>query len=460
MVLHFNLKGMFLLCLGLICWQLLLPYPLFGAALGTAVFGIYQRRNFTAADGIFAAAFLMNVWYISASRGNVRQYDYYNFVMQADYFLQNGFFLAAPERYLQTVYFQPPLWGGIAAAVTKFGMLCGAAQEESFDCVRYLNLFFVSGTGIILWRLMETFGFKRGVCLGLFALFCFFPAHAILANLVNNDAAVYFLMTAMMFVGYQWYLAGGWKDALILAGLLLAAGMIKFSGLMIVPALGVFGLCRLVQTKSKFSSRLWGQISVIGLGAVLGFGWGWFLLYYDLPLVPPLQDAGFQAMSGYPLNERLFSLQSAFIPYVDVRAGILEPNVFLALVKTALFGEWGWQGLFWAYVLYGSGIVLSVLLVMTFFSLWRYKIGYDYAFNMFAVVCVFSVLAAWVNFWLDYPYFCSTEFRYAAILLPVSLLWFGNYLTQKSLPKAVNYVLAGGSALFIFAKFMLYLHTI
>lgn len=76
------------------------------------------------------------------------------------------------------------------------------------------------------------------------------------------------------------------------------------------------------------------------------------------------------------------------------------------------------------------------------------------------MVLVFSVLGAWANFWLEYPYFCSSEYRYVMILLPVSLLWLGNFLTQKSLPKAVGYVLAGGVALMVLAQFMLYLNTI
>ncbi len=86
--------------------------------------------------------------------------------------------------------------------------------------------------------------------------------------------------------------------------------------------------------------------------------------------------------------------------------------------------------------------------------------GRDYALNLAVVMLVFSVFGAWANFWLEYPYFCSSEFRYAAILLPVSLLWFGNYLSQKSLPKAVSYALAGGLVLFVAARIMLYLHTI
>ena len=65
-----------------------------------------------------------------------------------------------------------------------------------------------------------------------------------------------------------------------------------------------------------------------------------------------------------------------------------------------------------------------------------------------------------MNFWLTYKYFCSSEFRYVMILLPLSFLWLGNSLTQKSLPKPMERILAGGVALMIIARFMLYLNTI
>lgn len=127
----------------------------------------------SAADGILAAAFLFNLWYVLGSWGNVRQYDYYNFVMHTDYFLQNGFFLAAPAAYLQSVYFQPPLWGLVSAAVTKFCMWFGAGREAAFDSVRFVSLFCITGAGIVFWRLLREFKLKDGVRLGLFALFAF-----------------------------------------------------------------------------------------------------------------------------------------------------------------------------------------------------------------------------------------------------------------------------------------------
>lgn len=421
---------------------------------------VHLFQHFSVACMIFVLSFFMNVWYVVVSWGNVRQYDYFNFVMHADYFVQHGFFLSSPIAYLQSIYFQPPFWGGLAALVSKLCMLGGLTFAQGFDFVRLVSLLCVSGAAFLFWRLTELFLFKSNIRYVIFALFCFFPIHGILANLVNNDAMVYFLMIALMYMGYKWYLSGTWKDAAIVSGLFLLAGGVKFSGLMMLPAIGVLGMCRLIQAEKKFSLTLWGQFAVIGLGAILGFVWGWFLLYYHLPLVPPPQDVAFQDMSHFTLTERLFSVRQILIPFADVKIGGVEPNVFLALLKTSLFGEWAWALGVWSYLLYVLGGILAVLIVMSFFSVCRYKLGTDYAFNLFIVVLVFTVLVSWVYFWLEYPFFCSCEFRYVVILLPVSLLWLGNYLSQKSLPKAVDMALAGGVALFVIARFMLYLNTI
>lgn len=460
MALHFDLKGLFLFVIGVMLWLFVLPYPLLGGGVMLGCYLLLRHKELSPVDGIFAVALLMNLWYVFSSLGNVRQYDYFNFVMFADYFIRNDFFVAQPISFFEEIYFQPPVWGLVSALVTRIGMLLGQTQEQAFDAVRLLSLFAVSGAMIIFWRLMGEFKFSDKVKLGLFAVFCFFPANTMAANLVNNDAMVYFLVLSAVYVSFLWYESGAWRQAFTIAGILFMAGMVKFSGLMVVPAIGVLGLCRLLNAEDKFASRLWGQFTVIGFSAVLGFGWGLFLMYFDLPLVPPPMNVGFQDLGIVPLVDRLLGIETAFYPFADVWHGHIEANVFIALLKTALFGEWGWAYGEWANMLYLFGGILALFLIGSFVTLWIYKLKGDFAFNLFCVVLVFSVLISWAGFWLEFPYFCSVEFRYVMILLPISLLWFGNWLTQINLPKWVGYASAGLITLFVLAKFMLYLHTI
>jgi hypothetical protein len=302
--------------------------------------------------------------------------------------------------------------------------------------------------------------FKARLQVSLFILFIFAPINGIMANLVNNDALVYFLMLAGLYVAYLWYLQRTYRLAFVLSGLLFFAGMTKFSGLMIVPYIAILGLFMLVYDQNKFRKSMWWQFAIVALGGVLGFSWGIFLLYFDFPLVPPPVNVDFQAMAHYSLYERLFSLSQIQVPFADIWDNGIEPNVWLTLVKTSLFGEWKWESLFWALILYGLGLFWTVFAVCTFFCLPTYKVGKDFALSAAIIVLVFAVLGAWINFWLEYPYFCSSEFRYMVILLPVSLLWTGAYLNQKSLPKAFDAIWAGLTGLMVISRFMLYLNTI
>lgn len=435
-----------------------------GVLVGLAAFiwGVFfvKKHKLSIVDVAFISAFLMNVWYVLFSFGNVRQYDYYNFLMFADFIVTNDFFVHHVGDYIKAVYFHPPLWGFLSGSMTKLVMLAGQPKDFGFDCSRFISLWAVGGIYIIFWRFINLLQFNPRLQVSLFVLFIFAPINGIMANLVNNDTLVYFLMWTGLYVAYLWYQKKTYRLALILSGLLLLAGMTKFSGLMIVPYVAVLGLFLWIESKDKFDKNMWGQFFVIALGAVLGFSWGIFLLYFDFPLVPPPINVDFQAMSQYTLQERLFSLSQVSIPFADIWSNYMEPNVWLTLVKTSLFGEWKWQTLFWAYILYGLGLLWAIVAIYTFLLLPFFKFGKDFALNAAIILLVFCVLGAWINFWLDYPYFCSSEFRYVVILLPVSLLWVGAYFNQKSLPKAFDVISAGLIGLMIVCRFMLYLNTI
>lgn len=462
MALHFNLIGTFLLCLGLMLWQALFGHTLFFCTLFLLLILLYQwkKQKLSYFDVFWVASFLMNLWYVLGSWGNVRQHDYFNFYMHADYFIVHNFFLSRPIDYLQSVYFQPPLWGLICGGVTKLMMSFGFAKEAGFDFVRFVSLFSISGCGIIFARMLALFNRDKIICMFVFAVYVFLPINGIMANLVNNDTIVYFLMSATLYQTLKWYESNGWREVLIIGILLFVGAMMKFSALMILPAIGVLGLFKLYYAQNKFALKLWGQFAFIGLMAMFGFAWGWMLLYHHLPLTPPPINNDFQNMTHFSLWERMFSLKMLMMPYADIRAGVLEPNVWISLIKTSLFGEWSWGSLFAAYVLYVWAIILGVLFVVVTFYAIFHKLSRDYAFNACFMVLILSVLISWASFWIVYPYFCSTEFRYVIILVPVMMLLLTRYLQQKSPSKTLSYILAGFVVWLICARFMLYLNTI
>lgn len=461
MQLHFNLWYIFVFCMGLMVGQAICSNALILAiVLMLAYVGyLYKRKMLSFVDGIFGLSFLLNLWFCVTTSGNVYQYDYFNFYMHADYFIMNDFFVKNPKMYLSSVYFQPPLWGGIAGLVTNLMMVIGKTKEAGFDFIRFINLFAVSGAGIIFWRLIKKIEINDKVALWCFIFYGFFPTLSIFSGLVNNDAMTYFLMLSIVYLAFCWYEKGDWKNTFLIMLCLLLGGMIKFSALMVVAGLGVLILYKLLNNKKDYKHIL-SQSFVIGMGAILGFLWGFFLLYYNIPLVPPPNNNIYQDMSLLGITDRLFSLDTLFVPFVNVRAGILENNVWLSLIKTSLFGEWAWNNIVCAYVMYVIGIIFVIISVVSFFSLLKIKLGKDFAFNLFVVILIFAVIISWIGFWLEYQYFSSTEYRYVAILLPLSLLWIANWWQKICPPKWINYIMTGLIVVFVIAKFMLYLSTI
>lgn len=334
MELHFNLKSFLLYSLALAICQVYWGHVLVVGMVVFLLYGGYLRKSqkLTRADVIFMAAVLLNLWYVVQSWGNVRQHDYYNFVMFADYFVTNHFFIAPPVSYLQSVYYHPPVWGIITGLFMQF---------LDFDAVRLMSFFAIGGAYILMWRFMKQFDIRENIKEGLFSFYCFYPIHGLMSNWVNNDAMVYFLMIGVVYAAYLWYEYSSWRNTLIIFGLLLLAGMTKFSGLMVVPAVGMLMLFKLFTASNKKSLLLWGKFLVIGLGAVLGFAWGIFLLYFHFQLLPPPIDVETQSMTQYSLWTRLFDFNGLPMPIIrfnELRQ--VEPNVWLTLIKTSLFGEW------------------------------------------------------------------------------------------------------------------------
>jgi hypothetical protein len=462
MELHFNLKSVFGISLFLMILQMLgMSVFAFGFGIGGLYLAwLYKNHKLDVCDGIFVLGMLVNLWYVAGLGINIRQYDYFNFFMHAVYFVEHDFFVKNPLGYLSSAYYQPPLWGGIAGVVTKIGMLLGKTREEAFDCVRYISYFAVAGVYIESFRFFKKFNFKKNVLVWGWGCFVLLPIHTILAGLNNNDALVYFLMVAIFAKGYRWYVDGGVKNSLKIAWLLVLAGMVKFSGLMMLAYLGCLGIVKLCKSENKIDCKLWSEFLFIGVGGMIGFAWGFLLLYYGLPLVPPPQDVSFQNMAAFSIMQRLFDFSGISYLFADVRHGVIEKNVWLSLVKTSVFGEWAWNGGAVSYVVYIFGIMMALLGVISFAGVLKYKLGKDYGLNLAIVMFVFAVFISWALFWLEFPYFCSTEFRYVVGIIVPSFLWMMNWWQQKNLPKWANKLMASLIVVFGVCKIIVVLSTI
>ena len=157
------------------------------------------------------------------------------------------------------------------------------------------------------------------------------------------------------------------------------------------------------------------------------------MLYFGDRVVPPPQNVDFISLKGFSLSDKLFDFSNIFHIFPDIWKGGLEHNIWLALIKTSVFGEWVWSGYFWAVIVYVLAIVLAVFVVYSFVGVFKYKLGKDFGLNLAIIVYCFVVIALWVSLWKKYPYFCSTEFRYIISLVGIAFLWMMNWIEHKNL---------------------------
>ena len=464
MELHFNLKGIFCFCIFLMLWQMLFPFVFWGGTGLLVAYLLYLEKikSLKTQDLIFTGAFIVNLLYVAGLNINERQYDYYNYYTQGMFFVENDFFIKNPVDYIWGAFYHPPLWGLISGIVIKIGNILGLSAVDAYDKARYVNLFAVSGVGIIAWRFFNLFEFKKNIILWGWGGLVWFPIQTIMAGLNNNDPLVYFFMEASIYQGYLWYCddKDSLKKSFIIAGLLIGAGMTKLSGVMTIVYLGMLGLAKLIQKNNFFDKRLWGQFAIIGLGCLLGFSWGFVLLYFGNAVIPPPQNVDFISLKQFSLMEKMFDFSMINHIFPDVWDGGLEHNVWLSLIKTAVFGEWQWNSVVASYIVYILAIFIALFVVYSFIGVFENKIGQDFGLNLAIIVYTFVVMGLWVMLWNRFPYFCSTEFRYVVSLVIISVLWMMVWVEQKKLSEFVLRILAGLIMLFSLAKTIVVMSTV
>ncbi len=455
MELHFDFKGLFLFCVGLMICQMLYGMAFESGVVGLWVWLAYLRGNkkIRIQDLVFAIGFLVNLRYVSALGENIHQYDYYNYYSHGMFFVENDFFINNPVDYIKGAFFHPPLWGGISGVVIKIGNLLGIEDVLAYDKVRFINLFAIAGVWVVSWKFFNLFDFRKEIVLWGWGLFVFLPIHTILAGLNNNDPLMYLFMCGAIYQGYLWYgEEKGRKRSFVIAGLVIGAGMTKLSGVMVIVFLSMLGLGKLINKKVIFDKKLWGDFLIIGLGGVIGFSWAGVLLYYGDRIVPPPMNVEFISLEGFSLWEKLFDFSGVFNIYPDIWNGILEHNVWLILIKSAVFGEWSWKCFGACLIMYVLAIGIALFLVYSFLGLFKYPLREDFGLNLAIIVYCFVGLLLWGGLWFRYPYFCSAEFRYIIGLVMVSVLWMMNWVERRVLSKVKLKIIACLIVCFCVAK--------
>jgi len=376
-------------------------------------------------------------------------------------------------------YYHPPLY-----YITAAGVFSAAKAFGITDLYKPLQIL-----SLVLWwvfiaysmRLLAQFIKNPWIYRVAAALLLFWPAGALAAIRITNDALLYPLFMIALFYGHRWFIGDKWRDLLFAS---IACGIGFFAKISIFPLACVLGglvLWRLYQKRAAFPLRhAFAAIAILVGSFFLSSLDNW--IYEFKEGHPKWYIASFSnlTVSEGGMGKDLFIKNRAadfivpdikawfeaayIVPWEGSPYSLGRGNIWNYTLKTSLYGEWGKYlrpDPFWEkYAAPFLNTVFAFLFVLAcygLFRLWRgrflcHQSDFRFIAAVSAVLLLFLVTSR-----INQPTPTIHEFRYILPLMPVMVIAVAAGLTRL---QGRRWLFISGTTLiacFIFASFAFYL---
>lgn len=346
-------------------------------------------------------------------------------------------------------FFQPPLHHIIAAVWMKIYTKFGIPIQQVRENVQVLTLFYTCSVTLFSYYIFKEFDLKKWGMRIACMIMAFSPVFILMSGSINNDALCIALQVAAIYFSIRWYKEPKLWFILLTAVCIGGSMMAKLSGGAVAPAVLAIFILKLLtvpvddDTSASvapngfhiryFFSNLKAYILQFVSFAIVCFPLGLWSpirnkVLFDVPFnfTPPVGEG----LEQYSLLQRLLDLRlnSVYPAMINNGDAYDEYNIFLALVKTSLFGEYNFGNTDplvnpFAILLFIITVLLitSALIATLYFCLSR-KSPLSSEWKIFWGVFYLTQVVVYFSFAFKQLYFSSQDFRYiAGILVPESL---------------------------------------
>ncbi len=435
-------------------------YLFFLIAVFLVLFVFRKLVDITEPASILLLGVMMRTAYVLYTAIWTRQHDVIDFgtgeghAGYIEYIFSN---LSLPDGDPRTrwAFFQPPLHHIIAGAWMRFCAHFGLAARQLQENVQLLPLFYVSAVTILTFFIARELKLKPWGMRIVLYIVCFHPTLIIMSGSINNDALSLALATLAVYLVILWYKDPSYKLTVMLALSIGLSMMAKLSGGTVAPAVAAIFILKLIRDKKNILKYI-PKFLVFGI-IVFPLGIWWEvrnMVKFGMPFnyIPAV---GEQLNAG--LFARLFDIRtkSVYPCLVANGAGYDEYNVFLGMLKTALFDDahLGMESKninLFAVILFITAVILAVLsLIATILVLKDKKGIYDMSFEhklLFGVLYV-SLIISYFSFALGSNNYSAMNFRYIALAIPVEALFLGVFADAIQDKQHVRFRLFGATVL-------------
>lgn len=442
----------------------------FFALIAFILLAIVFRQSLPKAKVIWVmvAGALVKAAYILYTAIWTRQHDVISFgageghAAYIEYFLV---FKSLPDFDPRSVwaFFQPPLHHIISAIWMWINIRLGIAERQLQESVQVLSLSYMLVLMVLVYFICKELELTERATLIVMAISSFHPIFILLSGSINNDALSICLSGLAFYLAICWYKRPTILNILLLALCIGLSMMAKLSSALIAPGIGAMMLYKLYEGRDNIKKYIL-EFFLFGI-VVFPIGLWWPIrnkILWDMPF-NYIPEVGEQ-LTHSSLFSRLFDirLSSPYASLINNGAEYDEYNVFLALIKTSLFGEADFSMVSrwitpFAWLLFVSFIVIALLEIIALVKVCiSRKDGLEIQYKiLFGVTCI-SILAGYLSFALSYNNFSAQDFRYGALMCALMAVLLGIYSDRLKNGVMLKLIYVS-SGLFAFSSAAVYL---
>ena len=420
-----------------------------------AGYGLYLKKARKLSDEaltaiIFALGFILRLGYVLYTSIEIRQNDIGVFQEGNYNIFHSGYILFMRDRFsipdfdvrIGGQFYHPPFHYFVSAVFLKIYELFLPAGTHNYEALQALSLLWSQYSLIMIFKVLKLLGIREEDHVTSAYIISAFPVFTLLSGSINNDVLSVLLFFTGFYFGLKWFKDGSWKD-IIFSALAIGFGMMtKLSVGIIAFPLGFLFIVRFIKdlkdkAGKKTGARSFLQLVVFAvICAPLGL---WYeirnYLKFGVPLGYVLRSTNtYQDISRFTPFQRLFGFYGFPIEdyYINLGSdGEQDYNIFITMVKTALFGEENYRD---DLTMSMAGyVLLIVFLVMIAIALAGFvtmlvrlkKRGHIFEDLSMAVLVVAEAVSV-ITFSFKYPHICSMNFRYSTPLILCGTVFYLN----------------------------------
>ena len=369
-------------------------------------------------------------------------------------------------------FFQPPLHHMCSALFMHLQTLVGIAYNKACENVMLLTLCYSLLILLYAWRILKQMQLSGWALYLSFALVAIHPGFILLGGSINNDCLCELLMVMGLYYTIEWYRNPGIIGIVKIALCTGLSMMTKLSGFLIAPGIAFIFIVRWIRGGRQDFIKYLRQYIVF---AMISLPLGLFypvrnFIRFDVPFnfTPEVGEP----VGSFSLLQRLFDIRTKtpFACMINHGDAYDEYNVFLAMLKTSIFGEtnlsegmpkmipFAWVALITGGILTLFALAATIIVLIktagTYIrnrkkgALRNLKDSTDTSTETKEKRCEPTMIAdgteiafwgiSWIiplvfliNFSFSAPYFSSQDFRYIQYVIVVEALFTGLYLKMS-----------------------------